>query len=84
MLVAPAARLQEEKQAAVTTGTSRDNRPSLRNGLNGLYALSPVNGLSCHRHQRDAGRILADLAPASRRQDHAISPYANAPFVREL
>jgi hypothetical protein len=38
------ARLQQEKQAAVTTG-GPNNRPSLRNGLNGLYALSSGTGL---------------------------------------
>jgi hypothetical protein len=40
--------------------------------------LSPVNGLCCHR--RCAG-IPRNLTPASRRQDHTISPSASVPFV---
>src|SRR6187200_556203 len=31
--------------------------------------LSPVTGLSCHRHQREV-LLLANLTPASGRQDH--------------
>ncbi|GLH82019.1 hypothetical protein SSBR45G_69280 [Bradyrhizobium sp. SSBR45G] len=44
MPVAPMARLQQKKQAAVTTGTGRIIRPSPRNGWNGLYVLSPGTG----------------------------------------
>jgi hypothetical protein len=54
--------------------------------------LSLVTGLFCHHHQRDAERhhfsamqsivtgdaqgIVANLTPASGRQDHTASPYA--------
>ncbi|CCD88683.1 conserved protein of unknown function [Bradyrhizobium sp. ORS 285] len=34
----------DKKQAAVTTGTAL-NRPSLRDGVNAYFALSPVSGL---------------------------------------
>jgi hypothetical protein len=44
----------------------------------GLYALSPVTGLCCHRRP---GIITQDLIPASGDQDHAISPHVPAPFV---
>src|SRR5215208_5735597 len=39
--------------------------------------LSPVIGLSCHRHLA----LPQNLTPASRRQDHTTSPSASAPFV---
>ena len=42
---APMARLQQKKQAAVTTGTGRIIRPSPRDGWNGLYVLSPGTGV---------------------------------------
>ena len=38
------------------------------------FALSPVTGLVCHRHQRKLP--LANLTPASGRQDHTTSPSA--------
>src|SRR3974390_2673877 len=34
----------------------------------GLYVISLVTGLSCHRHPQDAVRVFADLTPASGRQ----------------
>jgi hypothetical protein len=37
----PMARLQQETQAAVTTGTNRSNRPSLRDGVNGFLRALP-------------------------------------------
>jgi hypothetical protein len=40
----------------------------------GLYVLSLVTRLCCHRHQQIAS---ADLAPALGRQDHTISPSAS-------
>jgi hypothetical protein len=43
------------------------------------FALSPVIGLFCHRHQRI---ISANLTPASRRQDHTTSPSAISAFVK--
>jgi len=45
--------------------------------LTAYTALSPVTGLSCHRHRR----LPANLTPASGRQDHTTSPYAPASFV---
>jgi hypothetical protein len=60
---APAARLQTKKQAAVTTGTP-NNRPSLRDGLNGCFVISPVNGLSCHRPRDARHHRVCDSANA--------------------
>ncbi|HLH73412.1 MAG TPA: hypothetical protein VKX96_09010, partial [Chloroflexota bacterium] len=45
------------------------------------FVLSLVIGLSCHHRRRDAQNIIADLTPASRRQDHTTSPSAFVPFV---
>jgi len=47
--------------------------------LTAYFALSPVIGLFCHRHQRIES---ANLTPASRHQDHTTSPSAIAPFVK--
>src|SRR6202165_2403286 len=44
------------------------------------FALSPVTGLSCHRHPREV-LLPANLTPASGRQDHTASPSATAAFV---
>jgi hypothetical protein len=44
------------------------------------FALSPVTGLSCHRHPREV-LLPANLTPASGRQDHTTSPSATATFV---
>jgi hypothetical protein len=38
------ARLQQKKQAAVTTGTSRTTGLPCANGFNGLYVISPGTG----------------------------------------
>jgi len=54
------------------------------------FALSPVIGLSCHRHCRTNGRSAPgwadlpsdNLTPASRRQDHTTSPSATGFVVR--
>ncbi len=43
-------------------------------------ALSPVTGLSCHRHPREV-LLPANLTPASGRQDHTASPSARLAFV---
>jgi hypothetical protein len=45
------------------------------------FVISPVIGLSCHRHPQEA-LLLENLTPASRRQDHTTSPSASAPFVK--
>ena len=54
------------------------NRLSLRNGFTAYFVLSPVTGLSCHRHLADIPR---NLTPASGRQDHTTSPSATTSFV---
>src|SRR6202171_5174011 len=54
--------------------------------LTAYFALSPVIGLSCHRHLADmavsapgrADMPPLDLTPASRRQDHTTSPSAKS------
>jgi hypothetical protein len=43
--------------------------------LTASFVLSPVTGLSCHRHQREL--LPANLTPASGRQDHTTSPSAS-------
>jgi hypothetical protein len=39
------ARLQKRKQAAVTTGSDKTSRPSLRGWFYGLYVISSETGL---------------------------------------
>jgi hypothetical protein len=48
------ARLQQEKQAAVTTGSARSSGIPCAMVLTVSFVLSPVTGLFCHRHPRDA------------------------------
>jgi hypothetical protein len=51
----------------------------------GLFRALPGERLCCHRRQRDAKEIpgiIANLTPASGRQDHTTSPSAAPPFVR--
>ena len=43
-----------EENAHEHTGSAEAIRHSLRNGFTAYIALSPVNGLSCHRHPRSA------------------------------
>jgi hypothetical protein len=43
------------------------------------FVLSPVTGLSCHRHP--AQFPAPNLTPASGRQDHTTSPSASGAFV---
>ena len=73
------ARQQIKKLAAVTTGLA-DNRPSLRNGFNGVLRTLPGN--RAFLLPSSARSSLADLTPASGCQDHTTSPSASAPFVR--
>jgi len=81
-----------KKQAAVTTGTSRDVRPSLRDGFNSYFALSLVHRAFWPPYPREAKassrlRQRANAlrrTPASGCQDHTTSPYASALFVRRL
>jgi hypothetical protein len=56
-------------------------RHSLRDGFTGSFVLSPGIGLSCPRHRRE---YLANLTPASRRQDHTTSPSASGALVKAL
>ena len=44
-------------------------------------ALSPVTGLSCHRHPAKKFCFPANLTPASGRQDHTASPSARVALV---
>src|SRR5579872_6207416 len=67
----------EKKQAAVTTGPAGHPAFPARWAYV-LYVISPVNGLSCHRHPREAKLLSANLAPASRRQDHTTSTSAKS------
>jgi hypothetical protein len=75
------ARLQQETQAAVTTGPARSSGIPCAMVLTAYNALSRVNGLSCHPRPAQCLRITRDLIPASRDQDHTPSPSAPAPFV---
>ena len=53
------------------TGSAESIRPSLRNGFTAYNALSPVNGLSCHRRRRDTSRQLDASIGAS--EPHAFA-----------
>ncbi|CCD96509.1 hypothetical protein BRAO375_600082 [Bradyrhizobium sp. ORS 375] len=55
------ARLQKEKQAAVTTGLAENARPSPRNGFNGCFAFSLVRRLAGHHHEPDTPQASAPL-----------------------
>ena len=73
---APAAlRAKVESTQASHHGHAGNTRHSPRNGFNGYSALSLVTGLSCHHRRRDAC-FVANLTPASGRQDHTASPSA--------
>jgi hypothetical protein len=58
-------------------GHTGNARHSPRNGFNGFLRALPGDRLVCHRRWQ----IIANLTPASRRQDHTTSPSAAAPFV---
>jgi hypothetical protein len=47
---------KEQKNAHEQTGSAEAIRLSLRDGFTAYGALSPVNGLSCHRRRCDAKR----------------------------
>ena len=75
-LAAPAYRVQwVVKNAHGFDRYSRDIPAFPAQWLYGLYVLSPVSGVVCHR--RGVG-LTTRLTPRSRRQDHTISPYAAA------
>ena len=44
----------EKMHGSGTTGLADASRPSLRSGFTASFVLSPVTGLVCHRHLRDA------------------------------
>ncbi len=56
-----------------TTTGEADHTGFPRAMFDGLYVLSPVSGVVCHR--RGVG-LTTRLTPRSRRQDHTTSPYA--------
>jgi hypothetical protein len=53
-------------------------RHSLHDGFNGFLRALLGDRACCHHHQRNAARIVANLTPASGRQDHTTSPYAGS------
>jgi hypothetical protein len=65
----------EEESAHEHTGSAEAVRPSLRNGFTAYNALSPAIGflVTVIRVMRS---IIANLTPASGRQDHTTSPSA--------
>jgi hypothetical protein len=60
----PMARLQQETQAAVTTGSAETSRHSLRDGFNAYGVLSRVNGLFCHPRLADSSSTRFDPSVA--------------------
>jgi hypothetical protein len=75
-LDAPAAlRAKVESTQASHHGHTGNTRHSPHNGFTVSFVLSPVIGLSCHRHLTDS--YPRSLTPASRRQDHTTSPSAD-------
>ncbi len=64
-----------QKNAHEHTGSAEAVRPSPRNGFTAYFVLSPVTGLfvTVASVMRS---IIANLTPASGRQDHTTSPYA--------
>ena len=77
-----------EKNAHEHTGSAEAIRPSLRNGFTAYAALSPATNSFCHRHRRIevcrtrlGSKNLRRLDISNGCQDHAVLPYALAPFV---
>jgi hypothetical protein len=66
------------KNAHEHTGSAEAFRPSLRNGFTAYFVLSPVNGSFA---TVVAQKLLRNLTPAPRRQDHTTSPYASCALV---
>src|SRR5258708_14270641 len=54
------------------TGSAESIRPSLRNGFTAYFVLSPVNGLSCHRHFANTFAKLDASIGASEPHDFAV------------
>jgi len=74
------ARLQQEKQAAVTTGSARSTGIPCAVVLRLIRDLLGEPGFLA-TVTRVMLSIIANLAPASGRQDHTISPSAETLFV---
>jgi hypothetical protein len=66
------------KHTVVTTGGAGFIRPSLHDGFNGYFVLSPV---TIAWLPPSSAKDSAALAPASERQDHTTSPSALASLV---
>jgi hypothetical protein len=74
VLAAPMARLQQKSRRQ--SPQVRAEQPAFpARWLYGLYVVSSVTMLGCHRRPRDARGVFTNLAPASERQDHTTSPY---------
>jgi hypothetical protein len=70
--------MQNEKAyELVTTGLPEKTRPSLRNGFNGVLRALPGDRACLPPSQAQCASIVANLTPASGRQDHTASPSAN-------
>jgi hypothetical protein len=82
-MASPMARLQQKKQAAVTTGGAGSTGIPCAMVLTVSFVLSPGTGLCCPRHLRDVN-IIANLVSASGDQDHTTSPSASATFVSRV
>src|SRR5260370_23558431 len=61
-----------QKNAHEHTGSAEAARHSLRNGFTAYIALSPVNGLSCHRRHADRSTQLDASVRASGPHDFAV------------
>jgi hypothetical protein len=82
VLAAPMARLQQKSRRQ--SPQVRAEQPAFpARWLYGLYVVSSVTMLGCHRRPRDARGVFTNLAPASERQDHTTSPYV-ADVIRLL
>ena len=79
-LAAPMARLQKEKQAAVTTGSAETSRHSPRDGFN-VYTYSPWCAGLLATIPRVMRGIITALTPASGCQDDTTSRPPRAPYV---
>ena len=77
-MASPMARLQQEKQAAVTTGSAGSTGPPCAIVLR-LISRSPrCAGLDSHRHSQI---IICELDPSVGGQDHTTLPSASAALV---
>jgi len=79
--LAPAASRGKNKNhtSVVTTGPPGSPGIPARNGFNGFLLALPGDRAFL---SPSPALLLADLTPASRRQDHTTSPSAPAPFVK--